>query len=264
MHPFGRPALRFGPLADAPSQAVSVRPEESAFLPAVVGPEEGAALARDRIQSGIVRPVDSHRADMEPAVLVWVPLWRVVVREEPAAPVVRDGETAFGRYAATAATQSPASRAPARTRVVVRPARLGLVFDPSEHAEIPAEALHPLTEWAPDGAEQIAPDVAQDAAMADAGRQVRGGGVLGKVAGVAGLSAPGAVRVESARFVWYPLWLRRYRYEGEASGGKVEACHVAVSAWDRRVVSERHPAAWRALAGRFSRLLRGRGGAGSP
>jgi hypothetical protein len=223
----------------------------------VVGAEEGAALARARIQSGIVRPADSHRADMEPAVLVWVALWRVVVREEPVPQVVRDGETAFGRYAAA---QGAAPGVAARTRGVVLPARRGLSFDPSARAEIPAEALHPLTAWAPDGAEQLSPDVAQDVAMAEAGRLVRGGGVLGKVAGVAGLSPAVVARVESAQLVWYPLWLRRYRYEGEASGGRVEACHVAVSAWDRRVVSERHPAAWRALAGRVSRLVRGRGG----
>ncbi len=261
MNPFGAGRLRFGPLVGAAAQTVSVRPEEASFLPAVVGPEEGASLARDRIQSGVARPVDSHRADIEPAVLVWVPVWRVTVRVEPAADEARDGGTAFGRYASSVASQRGASGSPkVREEVVLVGGRSDLSFDPAGAAVIPVEALHPIAEFVPDDAERIAPDVAQDVAMAEAGRRVRGGGVLGRVPGLGSLVAGGTVRVEAARLVWFPLWLRRYRYEGEASAGKVEACHVAVSAWDRRVVSEHHPAAWRALTGRVSRLLRRRGG----
>jgi len=239
---------------------VTVRPEETRFVPAVVSPEEGETLARDRIQSGVARPVDSHRADMEPVVLVWVPLWWVTVRVEPTAPTARDGGTAFGRYAATAAALQNARRATtARLEVVLVSGRSGLSFDPSARAVVPADALQPIAGWAPGDAECIAPDVAHDEAMAEAGNRVRGGGVLGRVPGLGGLVAGGTVRVETAELVWYPLWLRRYRYEGEASAGKVDACHVAISAWDRRVVSEHHPAAWRAVTGRVSRFLRRRG-----
>ena len=53
------------------------------------------------------------------------------------------------------------------------------------------------------------------------------------------------------------VWLRRYRYEGEAARAGGEECHVALHAGTGAVVSERHPAGWRAVAGRLRGLWRG-------
>mgnify|MGYP003595386493 CR=1 FL=1 len=88
-------ARRFGPIAPPPGLPVRVAANEAFLVPLRIGYEKGEELGREHIQSGLTRPADSHKADIEGAQLVWVPLWRV--------DAAVDGDSAGGTLAAVCA-----------------------------------------------------------------------------------------------------------------------------------------------------------------
>lgn len=216
---------RFGPVAGPPAKRVTVVEGERFVVPPTLSQPEADRIARERIQEGLARPVDSHLAEIEAAHLVWIPLWRVDATVD-AAPL---GPRAV-------------------TRVVL--ARRLLPVDPSGAVTLDPQELSALRDVAPREGEWIEADVARDEAEFEVGSALRRRAIPARV-----LRGDIAVRVRGAAQVHLGVWLRRYRYEGEASGGAVEECHVAVHGRTGAVVSERHPPAWRALAGRVRRLF---------
>ncbi len=239
---------RFGPIAPPPVATVRVGDGESFVVPARLSADEGERLGREAIQEGMARPADSHRADIETAQLVWVPLWRVDASADGFHVGVRQATDAKGRLRAVL----PTGGARHRDEVVVLLARKMLPFDPSPGVKLPLDAMaskltHPIAEG-----EEVAPDVTREEAEREASARVRR-----HVQPSSAVYSNYEVRVRSAVLCHYPVWLRRYRYEGEAAGsGEVFEGHVALSAVDGRVLSARHPPAWRALAGRVKRLFK--------
>ena len=58
---------RFGPVAPPPTASVIVAPGEAFVVPAKLTAEEAGRRAREAIQAGLLRPADSHTADIEVA-----------------------------------------------------------------------------------------------------------------------------------------------------------------------------------------------------
>ncbi len=243
----GASRLRFGPLASPPGPRVTVTDDIAFAVAPRISEDEGARRARERVQEGLLRPADSHRADIEAVTLVWVPLWRVDAMVEGFHLGVRAVTDQKGRVRSVL----PTGGTRFNDAVMVLPARRVLAFDPSPKVTLAIGDLTPRRDLTLDG-EVLDPDVPRDAVEAEVGDRLRR-----RVVPSGALVSTFEVRVRSALLVHYPLWLRRYRYEGEAVGaeGTVEG-HVAVSARDGRVLSERHPSAVRSLAGRVRRLFR--------
>ena len=237
---------RFGPIAPPPLTAVRVGDGEAFVVPARLSLDEGDRLGREAIQSGMLRPPDSHRADIEGAQLVWVPLWRVDASADGFHVGLRSSTDARGRLRAVL----PTGGSKHRDEVLVLLARKMLPFDPSPSITLALDAMaskltHPIT----DG-EELAPDMTRDEAEREASAQLRR-----SVQPSSAIYAEAEARVRSAVLCHYPLWLRRYQYEGVASKTPFEG-HVALSAVDGRVLSAKHPPAWRSLAGRAARLFK--------
>ncbi len=239
---------RFGPIAPPPIATVRVGDGESFVVPLKLSAIDGDRIGREAIQEGLFRPVDSHKADIEVAQLVWVPLWRVDASADGFHVGIKHATDAKGRLKWVL----PTGGAKHLDEVVISLARKMLPFDPSKSLTLPLDVMaskltHPITEG-----EELAPDVSRDEAVAEAAARVRR-----EVQPARAIYRDVDVRVRSAALCHVPVWLRRYRYAGEAArGGEVEECHVALAAWDGRVLSERHPSAMRAIAGRVKRLFR--------
>lgn len=239
---------RFGPVAPPPSASVIVAPGEAFVVPAKLTAEEAGRRAREAIQAGLLRPADSHTADIEVAALVWFPVWRIEVSADAFYVGLTGRTDARGKLRQVLPTGG--------TRHVDRVALVGarklIPYDVAASLELPIERMksrgeHPITEG-----EELAPDVSRDEAVAEAAARVRR-----EVQPARAIYRDVDVRVRSAALCHVPVWLRRYQYAGEAArGGEVEECHVALAAWDGRVLSERHPSAMRAIAGRVKRLFR--------
>lgn len=217
------PRRRFGPVAGPPAKRVLVPDAERFVVPPTISQPDAERIARERIQEGVARPADSHLAEIESAHLVWIPMWRV----EAVVDVPTLG---------------------ARDVVRLLPARSALPVDPSERVTIAHRELQTFRGEDPREGEWIEADVARDEA------ESAGCASLRRLAGP--FAARVSVRVRGASLVHLAVWLRRYRYEGEASGARVTEGHVALDGRDGAVASERHPSAWRALAGRARRALR--------
>lgn len=239
---------RFGPIAPPPIATVRVGDGESFVVPLKLSAIDGDRIGREAIQEGLLRPVDSHKADIEVAQLVWVPLWRVDASADGFHVGIKHATDAKGRLKWVL----PTGGAKHLDEVVISLARKMLPFDPSKSLTLPLDALaskltHPITEG-----EELAPDVSRDEAEREASATLRR-----SVQPNSALYADADVRIRSAVLCHYPIWLRRYRYEGEAtgSGGAFEG-HVAISAVDGRVLSAKHPPAWRSVVGRVKKLFR--------
>lgn len=237
---------RFGPIAPPPVATVRVGDGEAFMVPARITFEEGDRRGREAIQAGMLRPPDSHKADIEVAQLVWVPLWRVDASADGFHVGLRSSTDAKGRLRAVL----PTGGAKHRDEVVVLLARKMLPFDPSPSITLALDAMaskltHPITEG-----EELAPDMTRDEAEREATARLRR-----SIQPSSAIYSEAEVRVRSTVLCHYPLWLRRYEYEGVGSKTLFEG-HVALSAVDGRVLSAKHPPAWRALAGRVARLFK--------
>lgn len=237
----------FGPVAGPPSKRVTVLDGERFVMRVSVSAEVAERAARQRIQEGILRPADSHCAEIEAVRLVWIPLWRVEVEVDGLHLGLRALRDASGAVRGVLPTGGP-----------VHDGEVGLVLgrrllpvDPSARAAIEPRDMVPWVHASREEGEWIDADVARDEAEHEVARALRKRVVPSKA-----LYSNLEVRVKSAALVHLPVWLRRYRYEGAASGARVEECHVAIDAGTGEVVSERHPPAWRAIAGRLRGLFR--------
>lgn len=238
---------RFGPIAPPPTAVVTVGPGEALVLPRKLSLDEGERRGREAIQEGLLRPADSHTADIEAAQLVWVPVWRVDVSADAFHVDVVPGAAKKGRLR----LPLPVGGTTHRDGVELVGARKLLPFDITGSLALPLDRLAPRSVEAPGEGEELAPDVTREEAIAEATARARRA-----VQPTRAVYREVEARVRSVALCHVPVWLRRYRYAGEAArGGEPEACHVAISAFDGSVLSEHHPSAVRSLAGRVKRLF---------
>lgn len=241
-----RRPLRFGPLAPPPTSRVTVDPALDLAVAPRITYEDAERLGRERVQEGVLRPADNHKADLEGAQLAWIPLWRVDASVEG----FHLGLRTIRRGEAKTPVVLPTGGAQQRDEVLVLSARRILAYDIAPRVTLdPADLVSRASLGDVEG-EWLDVDVPRDEAEHDAGARLRG-----RVTPSRALVSRYEVRVRAAVLVRYPVWIRRYQYAGEAAQGQPFEGHVALSARDGAVLSERHPAAWRALAGRVRRLF---------
>ncbi len=239
-------ARRFGPVAPPPLTRVTVDDAERFALRLTVTPDEADRRGREAIQEGLLRPADSHRADIEAAQLVWVPVWRVDVAAEGFHVGVKVGTDAKGRLRSV----MPTGGARHRDEVVLVLARKMLPWDPTPALALPLEALVSRRDLALDDGEELAPDMTREEAVTEARQRV-----LRALSPSRAVWSDYEARARTAVLCHVPVWLRRYRYEGEAAGREALECFVALSGATGEVLCARHPPAWRAVAGRVRRLF---------
>jgi hypothetical protein len=242
------PARRtFGPLAGPPAKRVTVPEGDRYTVRVTLTPDDAERRARERVQEGLQRPRDIHTADIEAARLVWIPLWRIDAEIDGRHLGLRALSDAKGRLRGVLPTGGEVHH----HEVGAVLARSLLPVDPSTTVTLDAHDLLPWANHPPRDGEVVEPDVARDEAEHTVATRLRRRVIPGRA-----LYADVEVRVRSAAMVFLPVWLRRYRYEGEAARAGGEECHVALHAGTGAVVSERHPAGWRAVAGRLRGLFR--------
>lgn len=238
--------MRFGPLAPPATSRVTVDAASELAVAPRITYEDAERLGRERVQEGLLRPADNHKADLEGALMAWIPLWRIDASVEGfhlGLRTIRRGEKKTPIVLPTGGAQQ-------RDEVLVLPARRILAYDIAPRVTLdPVDLVARASLGAVEG-EWLDADVPRDEAEHDAGARLRG-----RVTPSRALVSRYEVRVRAAVLCHYPVWIRRYRYEGEATQGQLFEGHVALSARDGAVLSERHPPAWRALAGRVRRLF---------
>ena len=132
-------------------------------------------------------------------------------------------------------------------RIVLGRRLLGV--DPSAKVKIDPSELSPCPSHRPPGGEVVQPDVDRDEAERDACEAIRR-----SVQGGNALFSKFETRVRSAALVYYPVMLIRYHYSGSANDGAApDECHVAISGKSGKIVSEKHPSAWRSLGARVKK-----------
>ncbi|MBL8603423.1 MAG: hypothetical protein JNK72_15975 [Myxococcales bacterium] len=248
---------RFGPFAPPLAEPLVSDPGATWVLPPRLPLDDAEARCRAEIQSGVTRPRDSHRADLEPCFLLWFPVWRVrATVTEGRAPEPRDGATPFGRFVADEAARAPRPFV-RRAETVPIAARDGLAFAPALGAlPLADEALVARVGQRLDPGVVIAPSRDRDEALA-AAQEVLRGSPLGRL-GAWSRGRNSAVSVDGAELVLVAMFIRRYRYTGEAHPEGVFEGHVVLSGHDGAVLDARHPGAVRAIAQRVSTLFRRR------
>ncbi len=242
-------------------------------IPCAIGAMVGKGRARDAITEGVLRPADIAEAEIEPAALVWLPLWRVegsvdafsVGLTRTARTVLSGPDVGVLGGPGRRPPRSPKKRARVRQGVLphggyshrdgVVPvlARAGFPIDPSAKVTLQLADLVPLAdaELAPEAT--IAPDVPSAEAERHARRilarrgQPRGNTLFAKV----------DVEVRDARLCFYPLFVARYRYGGEAVEGGPRVFFTAVSGVTGKVVASEHPGALRSVGSKLRRLFGG-------
>lgn len=263
----------FSPLVQPPAEPLDLDATEAWGLPRTVGQMVGAGRARDAVLGGAFRPADVDRAELGEVEAIWVPLWRVegsvdsfaigltetvrTIRSGPDAGVLGGG----GRRP----PRSPRKRV--RTKRSVLPtggyshhdgvvpvlARRGFAIDPSRKVKLRRADLVKVDELGLDPASTVLPDLPREEAEEVAKRHLRRRGQPGGNT----LFAKVDTKIADARLCYYPLYVLRYRYGGEAVDGGPRTFFVAVSGTTGKVVASEHPSAWRSVGSKLRRLFGG-------
>jgi hypothetical protein len=189
------------------------------------------------------RPADLERADRSPLTLYHVPFWRVEATAEGFHVGVSRGGSGLGGLLPTGGARS-------RESVLLVLGRRGFPFDPTGKLTIERAELIPRTHLKSkrDG-DVLAADVPREEAERDACDRLRR-----SIQANDALFSKYEARARGSSLCQYPLWVQRYRYRGEASEGvATDECHVAISARTGKVVSSKHPSAFRSVAAKIKK-----------
>lgn len=219
-----------------------------------IGFAEAADLAKRAIVERTLRPADLGDPERDAPRLGWVPFWRVDASVDGfhlGLSGVRVGNVPLptgGTKHKDAVLLVCARRA--------FPYELGLptwlsgVVGDREPIELDLAELESLASYTPEGGELVDADVSREAAERDATTLL-----TRAIAPQSALYVDTKHRVRSALFVRVPLYVIRYRYEGEARARVGEEFFVVISGRTGKVVSAHHPSAARAAAARVRRFL---------
>jgi hypothetical protein len=239
----------YGPIAPRLAKPARIPRDDIYVVPSVVNRTYAEVVVRRALREGlfglkILRPKDIDQADVAPMVLAWFPLWRVDV-SGTGFYIGMEHSPDDGRLRPTGGIYG-------HRRILVILGRRLLAIDPSDKVKLRLEEMVPRARKAPTGGEVVQPDVSRLEAEQDARERFRH--VVQPMNAV--LSQLDA-RVRSAALAYYPLWIARYRYTGDAKRDAApEECHVAVSARTGKIVSSRHPSSLRSVAQRLRGLFR--------
>jgi hypothetical protein len=254
--------MGFAPLITPAAEPIS---DEGAFvLPFTVGEMVGKGRAKDEVTRGFLRPRDIDTAEVSDVERIFVPLWRFegsVDGFHVGLTVSRDRD---GRRAMPLPTGG--FRHQDGTLLVL--ARRGFPIDPSARAkfrgkgpinfddrlgiaQIATKDLVPLAGASLDGVPRVEPDLPLESAEKRARKILKRQGEPHSA-----LYAKVDVELGDAMLCYYPLWVVRYRYRGEAVEGE-ETFFAAVSGTTGKVVASHHPSALKSLGGKLRGLFGG-------
>jgi hypothetical protein len=231
--------MGFAPLVTPPHEPLPLEGIDCFVVPVAFGEMAGHGRARDAVREGFTRPADIDKAEVGPVERIFVPVWRI----EGTSEAFHVGVTTIQRRGGARLMPTGGYRHLDRTVLVA--ARRSFAIDPSHKAVIDLADARPVAELSIDQAERVVPDLPRADAEAEAHDRFRR-----LVAPSNALYAKIDVRIRTAALVWLPLYVVRYRYAGEANQGVPGEYHVAISARDGKLVSERRPPLLASLASR--------------
>lgn len=238
-------ASALSPLNPPPSSPIAWTEAEAFAVPASFSEMAARGRARDAVRERWLRPADLDGAVFGPPERLWVPLWRFEGSADGFHLALHHLSDARGRGRIL-----PSGGFIHKDGSMLVLARGGCPYDPSSKATIERADVRPLVEVEIPEAEKVLPDVPKERAEEDARAKLRR---LGQPSSA--LYAQVDVRITASQLVWLPMWIVRYRYKGEATGGAESEYHSAISARTGAVVSERHPPALASIASRLRRLV---------
>ncbi len=263
--------MSFPPLVVPPAQPLDLSGLDVSALPRTIGRMVGEGRVRDAITERFLRPADLETAEMSAVEAIWVPFWRVkgsadsfsldvmttveTIRERPDAIVLGGG-----------GSRPPDSRKSGRTRTRTRTrpvggfrhtdgtlsilARRGFPIDPGLALRMPLADLVLAEDAKLDPTATVLPDRPREEAAEAAELALRRSGEPSSA-----LFAHVRTNIADARLVFYPLYVLRYRYGGEAVEGGPSIFFAALSGTTGKVVASHHPSAFKSVVGRIGRLF---------
>jgi len=264
--------VSFPPLVTPPALPLDLEAEEAFALPRTVGRMVGEGRVRDAIRDRFLRPADLDSAEMGPVESIWLPVWRVkgsadsfsldivstleTIREIPDVGVLGGG----GKRPPDSRRRKGRTRTRRRTRPVGGfrhhdgtlsvLARRAFPIDPGLGLKIPLADLVPAADARLDPTDTVLPDLPREDAADAAEHALRRTGEPSRA-----LFAQVKTHIADARLVFYPLYVQRYRYGGEAVDGGPAVFFAAVSGTTGKVVASHHPSAFKSVVGRLGRLF---------
>jgi len=264
--------VSFPPLVTPPALPLDLEEENASALPRTVGRMVGEGRVRDAIRERLLRPADLDSAEMSPVESIWIPVWRVkgsadsfsldivstveTIREFPDVGVLGGG----GRRPPDSRKRRGRTKTRRRTLPVggfrhhdstlAIVARRGFPIIPALGLKIPLADLVPAADAKLDPAATVLPDLPREDAAEAAEHALRRKGEPSRA-----LFAQVTTNISDARLVFYPLYVQRYRYGGEAVEGGPSVFFAAVSGTTGKVVASHHPSAFKSVVGRLGRLF---------
>lgn len=263
--------MSFPPLITPPTSPLELDDQEVFLLPRTIGTMVGEGRARDAVTEGVLRPADIESAEIGPIEAIWVPFWRIQgsvdafsIDLRETVDVVRRGKD-VGVLGGGGQRPPKAPRGHTTTRRRTRPqggfrhqdatlailGRHGFPIDPGPKLKLSLSDLIPAAEGKLDAKTTVLPDTTEDEARETAEHTLRRRGQPNSA-----LFASVNVTLRDARLCFYPLYVVRYRYGGEAVDGS-SIFFVAVSGTTGKVVASHHPGVLRSVGSRFKRLFGG-------
>jgi hypothetical protein len=224
-------AVPFDPLVTPPTAPLGLEGIDAYVLRVTFGEMAGHGRARTAAREGLTKPADIAGAERSEPERVFVPLWRIEGSSESFHVGLTSRSHGGGRRIVL-----PTGGFDHQDRAVLVLARRHFAIDPSEKAKLELRDAKPLADAPIADHERVDPDVTRADAEAEATSRFRR-----MVAPQRALYASIDVRIRSAALVWLPVYVVRYRYAGEANDGVATEYHVAISARDGALVSERRP-----------------------
>jgi hypothetical protein len=235
--------VSFPPLITKPSAPVV---DEPAFvLPRSVSEMAGKGRAKDAVTRGFLKPRDIETAEISEVEKIFVPLWRIEGS-------VDGFHIGLGEITNSRGRSRPFPTGGFRhhdgTLSVL--ARRGFAIDPSLKVKIPKKDLVPYADAPIDPSERVEPDVPRELAEKRARKLLQRKGEPRSA-----LYAKVDVEIGEVTLCYYPLWVVRYRYGGEAIEGGPEVFFAAISGTTGKEVASQHPSALRSLGGKLRGLF---------
>lgn len=239
----------FAPLLTRLEKPVQVDADLRFAMPTSIDASMAKRLLEGRARDRFAKPADLDTAAFfEAPVLVHLPVWRANVHAE-------------GFHIGVSTVSIPSARnrhvplpvptggTDNRDVVVVTSARRFFAYEVAPMIVVPQEKLVPLAHSELGGI--IAePDVPKEQAEQECAYRVRAA-----MRPANAIYARAETDVRSIALVHVPLWVMRYRYDGEAVPGLAEEFHVIVDGTWGRVLSEKHPSGFRSMLAKAKRLF---------
>lgn len=239
----------FAPLVTRLEKPVQVDPDLRFAMPTTLDESAAKRLLDARARDRFTRPADIDRAaHFERPTLVHLPVWRANVHAE-------------GFHVGVSTVSIPSARnrhvpipiptggTDNRDVVVVTSARRFFAYEVAPMIVVPQEKLVPYGHAELPG--QIAePDVPKEQAEQECAHRVKAA-----MRPANAIYARAETDVRSMALVYAPLWVMRYRYDGEAVPGLAEEFHVIVDGTWGRLLSEKHPSGFRSVLAKAKRLF---------